>query len=77
MGLASGGCPMYFGKMLLQTSGVHSADELWANSGPLRRHSRRMQYHQCDAIPTFIHISDEKVHEVNMQDFRPIEAGAF
>jgi len=29
------------------------------------------------AIPTFIHISDGKVHEVNVLDFLPIEAGAF
>ena len=29
------------------------------------------------AIPTFIHISDGKVHEVNVLDFLPVEAGAF
>jgi hypothetical protein len=29
------------------------------------------------AIPTFIHISDGKMHEVNVLDFLPIEAGAF
>ena len=28
-------------------------------------------------IPTFIHISDGKMHEVNVLDFLPIEAGAF
>src|SRR5438034_4931716 len=29
------------------------------------------------AIPTFIHISDGKLHEVNVLDFLPLEAGAF
>ncbi len=29
------------------------------------------------AIPTFIHISDGKMHEVKVLDFMPIEAGAF
>lgn len=29
------------------------------------------------AIPAFIHISDGKLHEVNVLDFLPIEAGAF
>jgi len=29
------------------------------------------------AIPTFIHISDGKMHEVGVLDFLPIEAGAF
>jgi len=29
------------------------------------------------AIPAFIHISDGKMHEVNVLDFLPIEAGAF
>ncbi len=29
------------------------------------------------AIPAFIHISDEKMHEVDVLDFLPIEAGAF
>ena len=29
------------------------------------------------AIPTFIHISDGKMHEVNVLDMLPIEAGAF
>jgi hypothetical protein len=29
------------------------------------------------AIPTFIHISDGKLHEVNVLDILPIEAGAF
>ena len=29
------------------------------------------------AIPTFIHISDGKLHDVNMLDILPIEAGAF
>src|SRR5450759_2758171 len=29
------------------------------------------------AIPTFIHISDGKMHDVNVLDFLPIEAGAF
>lgn len=29
------------------------------------------------AIPAFIHISDGKLHEVNVLDFMPIEAGAF
>ncbi len=29
------------------------------------------------AIPAFIHISDGKMHEVNVLDFPPIEAGAF
>jgi|SRR5579871_3058163 len=29
------------------------------------------------AIPVFIHISDGKMHEVNVLDFLPVEAGAF
>lgn len=29
------------------------------------------------AIPAFIHISDGKIHEVNVLDFLPVEAGAF
>ena len=29
------------------------------------------------AIPAFIHISDDKLHEVNVLDFLPTEAGAF
>jgi hypothetical protein len=29
------------------------------------------------AIPAFMHISDGKLHEVNVLDFMPIEAGAF
>ena len=29
------------------------------------------------AIPAFIHISDGKLHEVNVLDFLPVEAGAF
>ena len=29
------------------------------------------------AIPAFIHVSDGKLHEVNVLDFLPIEAGAF
>ena len=29
------------------------------------------------AIPAFIHVSDGKMHEVNVLDFLPIEAGAF
>jgi hypothetical protein len=29
------------------------------------------------AIPTFIHISDGKMHDVNVLDFLPMEAGAF
>ena len=29
------------------------------------------------AIPAFIHISDGKLHEVNVLDFLPMEAGAF
>jgi len=29
------------------------------------------------AIPAFVHISDGKMHEVNVLDFLPIEAGAF
>jgi hypothetical protein len=29
------------------------------------------------AIPAFIHISDGKMHEVNVLDFMPVEAGAF
>ena len=29
------------------------------------------------AIPAFIHISDGKMHDVNVLDFLPIEAGAF
>lgn len=29
------------------------------------------------AIPAFIHLSDGKMHEVNVLDFLPIEAGAF
>src|ERR1700720_4374610 len=29
------------------------------------------------SIPSFIHISDGKLHEVNVLDFLPVEAGAF
>jgi hypothetical protein len=29
------------------------------------------------AIPAFMHISDGKLHEVNVLDFMPVEAGAF
>ena len=29
------------------------------------------------AIPSFIHISDGKLHDVNVLDILPIEAGAF
>lgn len=31
----------------------------------------------CGAIPAFIHISDGKLHDVNVLDILPLEAGAF
>ena len=50
----------------------------WA---PFRRAKAAIKLHTLldlrGAIPAFIHISDGKMHEVNVLDFMPIEAGAF
>ena len=50
----------------------------WA---PFRRAKGAVKLHTLldlrGAIPAFIHISDGKMHEVNVLDFMPIEAGAF
>jgi hypothetical protein len=50
----------------------------WA---PFRRAKAAIKLHTLldlrGAIPAFIHISDGKMHEVNVLDFLPIEAGAF
>lgn len=50
----------------------------WA---PFRKTKAAVKMHTlldlCGAIPAFIHISDGKMHEVNVLDFLPIEAGAF
>ncbi len=50
----------------------------WA---PFRRAKAAIKLHTLldlrGAIPAFIHISDGKMHEVNVLDFMPTEAGAF
>ncbi|UIF87989.1 IS4 family transposase (plasmid) [Cupriavidus necator] len=50
----------------------------WA---PFRKTKAAIKMHTLldlrGAIPAFIHISDGKLHEVNVLDFLPIEAGAF
>jgi Domain of unknown function (DUF4372)/Transposase DDE domain len=50
----------------------------WA---PFRRTKAAIKLHTLldlrGAIPAFIHISDGKLHDVNVLDFLPIEAGAF
>jgi len=50
----------------------------WA---PFRRAKAAVKLHTLldlrGAIPAFIHISDGKMHEVNVLDFLPVEAGAF
>jgi hypothetical protein len=50
----------------------------WA---PFRKTKAAIKMHTLldlrGAIPAFIHISDGKMHEVNVLDFLPIEAGAF
>jgi hypothetical protein len=50
----------------------------WA---PFRKTKAAIKLHTLldlrGAIPAFIHISDGKMHEVNVLDFLPIEAGAF
>jgi len=50
----------------------------WA---PFRKAKAAIKLHTLldlrGAIPAFIHISDGKMHEVNVLDFLPIEAGAF
>ena len=50
----------------------------WA---PFRKAKAAVKLHTLldlrGAIPAFIHISDGKMHEVNVLDFLPIEAGAF
>ena len=50
----------------------------WA---PFRRAKAAIKLHTLldlrGAIPAFIHVSDGKMHEVNVLDFLPIEAGAF
>ena len=50
----------------------------WA---PFRRAKTAIKLHTLldlrGAIPAFIHVSDGKMHEVNVLDFLPIEAGAF
>ena len=50
----------------------------WA---PFRKAKAAIKLHTLldlrGAIPAFIHISDGKMHEVNVRDFLPIEAGAF
>jgi hypothetical protein len=50
----------------------------WA---PFRKAKAAVKLHTLldlrGAIPAFIHISDGKMHEVNVLDFMPIEAGAF
>jgi hypothetical protein len=57
--------------------GVRSVGELWSNRGSLQRQRRCSPHDLRGAIPAFIHISDGKMHEVNVLDFMPIEAGAF
>jgi len=50
----------------------------WA---PFRKTKAAIKMHTLldlrGAIPAFIHISDGKMHEVNVLDFLPVEAGAF
>ena len=50
----------------------------WA---PFRRAKAAIKLHTLldlrGAIPAFIHVSDGKMHEVNVLDFMPVEAGAF
>ena len=50
----------------------------WA---PFRRAKAAIKLHTLldlrGAIPAFIHVSDGKMHEVNVLDFLPVEAGAF
>jgi hypothetical protein len=50
----------------------------WA---PFRKTKAAIKLHTLldlrGAIPAFLHISDGKLHEVNVLDFLPIEAGAF
>jgi hypothetical protein len=50
----------------------------WA---PFRRTRAAVKLHTLldlrGAIPAFMHISDGKLHEINVLDFMPIEAGAF
>lgn len=50
----------------------------WA---PFRKNKAAIKLHTLldlrGAIPAFIHISDGKMHEVNVLDFLPVEAGAF
>lgn len=50
----------------------------WA---PFRKTKAAVKMHTLldlrGAIPAFIHISDGKMHEVNVLDFLPVEAGAF
>ncbi|MFZ6761041.1 IS4 family transposase [Undibacterium sp. Ji50W] len=50
----------------------------WA---PFRKTKAAIKLHTLldlrGAIPAFIHISDGKMHEVNVLDFLPVEAGAF
>jgi len=50
----------------------------WAN---FRKHKGAIKLHTLldlrGSIPTFIHISDGKLHEVNTLDIIPLEAGAF
>ena len=51
------------------------------NWAPFRRTKAAIKLHTLldlrGAIPAFIHISDGKMHEVNVLDFLPMEAGAF
>lgn len=51
------------------------------NWAPFRQAKAAIKLHTLldlrGAIPAFIHISDGKLHEVNVLDFLPIEAGAF
>lgn len=51
------------------------------NWAPFRKTKAAIKLHTLldlrGAIPAFIHISDGKMHEVNVLDFLPIEAGAF
>src|SRR5208337_5047354 len=50
----------------------------WAN---FRKHKGAIKLHTLldlrGNIPTFIYISDGKLHEVNTLDILPVEAGAF
>ena len=51
------------------------------NWAPFRKTKAAVKMHTLldlrGAIPAFIHISDGKMHEVNVLDFLPVEAGAF